>query len=85
MPLVIWKYSIPLGRITLEMPQDSKILHVALQNDTICLWALVEPTAKKSGRTFQVVGTGHLCIESDETYLGTVQIGQFVWHVFELE
>lgn len=80
----IWKYElqdIPEQRI--EMPFRARMLTVQNQDDRICLWAIVDPTLHKVLRDIIVVGTG---IEIDNIpvdCLGTVQIGNIVYHVFE--
>jgi hypothetical protein len=80
----IWKYQLFVVDIVrpLEMPKDSKIVYVAEQNGAICLWSLGSPKADTETRHFVVHGTGHpVCTQ--ESYLGSAQIGTFVWHVFE--
>ena len=86
--LQVWKYEIEiLGKNQeVEMPVGATILHVDSQRtDTICLWALVCPTAPTNVRVFDVYGTGHdiNIRHHDINHLGTVIIGVFVWHVFE--
>ena len=67
------------------MPEDANILHVGVQAGMICLWARID-TAKplpRMPKTFYIRGTGHP-LEEDLLHVGTVQMGAFVWHVFEL-
>jgi hypothetical protein len=84
----IWKYVLSTPPITIEIPKDSKILTVQEQFGEICLWVLVNPTAPKEKRTFEVYGTGHAITYDmgiDRNYISTVQLigAQLVLHVFE--
>ena len=65
------------------MPKNAKIVKVAIQGTTICLWASVRPDVEKETRTFNIVPTG-VWYDSDEQYLDSVLDGQFVWHIFEV-
>ena len=54
--------------------------------ETVCLWAVVNTEeAKLVRRLFRIYGTGREIKEPLESlnYIGTVQTGPFVWHVFE--
>jgi hypothetical protein len=68
------------------MPVGAKILSVQAQHNKPTIWALVDPVADKETRRFFVVGTGWP-IDPDRLakseFCGSVQIGAFVWHVFE--
>ena len=81
----IWKYELeitPEQRI--EMPFRAEMLTVQNQGDRICLWALVDPTLHKVLRDISIIGSGlETGISFPGNYLGTVQIGRLVWHVFE--
>ncbi len=81
----IYKYPIKLvDEQAVKMPRGASILHVALQRDILCLWALVQPDQPPEERTIIIVGTGH---DADDLgrHIGTMQVanGDFVWHVFE--
>ena len=65
------------------MPKGATVLSVANQQDTLCLWAMVDPAAPEVFREFDVLGTGKAIPEWERVFIGTVLIGQFVWHVFE--
>lgn len=82
----IWKF--PL-RITdeqvIKIPKGSVILCVQ-QHGYPCIWAQVFPHMEMVERTIEVFGTGHTMQQDGEnqrSYLGTVQINQLVWHIFE--
>ena len=77
--------------IEIEMPVGAKILSIQNQNDQIALWAIVNNEAEMETRKFKVVGIGWDLNSpvglskglSVDNYIGTVQIDEFVWHVFE--
>lgn len=82
----IWKYGLNIGKTTVPMRRGAIVLCVQMQNDTPMLWALVDPdpTLSIQMRRFEIVGTGHPCDDLDpDRYVGTVQIGPLVWHIFE--
>ena len=67
--------------------KDAKILCIQTQNETPCIWALVEPNSTVEKRTFEIFGTGHNIPEnSNRKYVGTYQLkdGQLTFHCFEL-
>jgi hypothetical protein len=64
------------------MPEGSAIYHVGQQHGSVIIWARIDPEAETFERTFLIVGTGQ-DIPDGYCYHGTVQIGDFVWHVFE--
>lgn len=92
----IWKYVLKVeDNQTIMMPDDSVILSVGLQSagtrgmydlGDICLWAIGDITNVKVARYIQIIGTGNP-VPNDEEYdrrfIGTVQQGRFVWHIFE--
>lgn len=86
--VTIYKYPIALTeKIVVDMPKWSQILSFQVQGDTPCLWALIETDNSLVQRQFYVVGTGQnldaLPITRLTQYIGTVQQGGFVWHLFE--
>lgn len=82
----IWKFILPItDEIEVDMPDVSIPLNVQLQSTDICLWAMVDPKGPKVKKRFFIVGTGHPFNPADKLYIGTVQKGSFVWHVFELK
>lgn len=46
-------------------------------------WVEVDPDAGEESRTFQIVGTGER-FTALSTYYGTMQIGAFVFHLYEV-
>lgn len=82
----IWKYELHgLQSTVFEMPRNARIVHVGMQGDVICLWALVNENAEKDRRVFRPFGTGHgiPTIRGSYEYVGTVFDGPFVWHIME--
>lgn len=83
----VYKYQLSQNRETqVELPKGAEILKVDVQNDTICLWAKVNPDKKKKeARTFEVFGTGHPMPDFERRFLNTffVQGGTYVFHAFE--
>jgi hypothetical protein len=80
----IWKFELS-SAASLMMPEGGKILSVKRQYDSICLWVLVDPTAKPVSRFFEVHGTGRsLSNCSSLKFIDTVLIGDsLVLHAFE--
>ena len=68
-----------------SMQKGARVLSVGVQHGQIQVWALVNPEAPKELRRFRIAGTGHPLEEELERlrFIGTVQMGDFVWHIFE--
>lgn len=83
----IYKYRIPVkDHAKVELPVGAEILHVGEQGGHLTVWAVVDPLVTDTEpRHFRVVGTGHDFDWDTWVYQGTVQIGPFVWHLFEEE
>jgi hypothetical protein len=83
----IWKYVLDGDSPVLEMPNGAQVVSFALQHDTPCLWAIVDPDAPRVGRRFRVVGTGwrfEWPMLLSVTYRGMVQAPNgLVWHLLE--
>lgn len=85
----IWKFELHnTDRQEVEMPISSEILTIKTQRGTPCLWALVNPSAEKEVRIFEVFGTGHdvyYDMGISRNYINTYQLngGGLVFHVFE--
>jgi len=69
------------------MPCGAEILQIQAQGNDIVFWAIVDPNAPMEERTFHVINTGRALprvdYEDGIVYMGTVQINEVVWHVFE--
>ena len=83
----IWKFKLELMTSqTLKMPHAHRILRVSTQfpdDDTMFLWAEVEPKTLLIPVDLRIVGTGH-DVPEDHEYVGSciTQGGAFVWHVY---
>jgi hypothetical protein len=81
--MTIWKYSLTLlDEQQIQIPEGAKILSVQIQNDEICIWALVDTERPKETRSIGIIGTGNPCWCPNWNYIGTVQQDAFVWHIF---
>ena len=88
MQQVIWKWPVaPESQFVLELPRGAQILTVQEQHGRPQLWALVDPSAPVQRRTFRVMPTGieWECDGELLHYLGTFQLKQLVFHLFEIE
>ena len=85
----IWKFELGTSFDQyFEMPEGAEILTIQAQGETHCLWVLVDPTAKKETRHFEIFETGSsICYDMgvSRNYIGTHQLrgGSYVFHVFE--
>ena len=89
MDRTIWKYTLSLvDYVDIEMPTGARILSVGIQNEQICLWALVDPEKTAAKYRFRIAGTGHPIGKEAENwdFVGTVIMmnGALVFHVFHL-
>lgn len=84
----IYKYDLIIAeRQTILMPEGAKVLHLAMQYHTPCLWATVDPSKMMQMRTILMVGTGNWYeVKEDMQHLGTIvdERSGYVWHFFEL-
>ena len=82
----IWKYPLELkGLQNISIPEGAEILHCAIQNDGIFLWALVDPSLPLQRREIEMIGTGNEVSEDEERkYISTIIDGALVWHIFEI-
>ncbi len=67
------------------MPKGAEILCAQMQYGTLCLWALVDPSAELEPRQIEIYGTGNPVEPGHRHYISTVQLsgGDLVFHVFE--
>ena len=83
--MTIWKFPLRIDdEQEIELPPESTLLSVHLQNGQPCLWALVEDRDRTSRRIIQMRGTGHNCEDAGE-FVGTFLIENdgLVFHVFD--
>lgn len=70
--------------IHVSAPVDSKPISVGIQGPSICVWFECEPNnpTKEIAFTLYCVGTGHGVVPENCRFLGTVVVGQYVWHYY---
>lgn len=67
----------------IQLQIGSEILSVQEQYGLICLWYRCDTENQNKQRLIHIYGTGQPCDDSLQfRFIGTVQIGSFVWHVF---
>jgi hypothetical protein len=83
----IHKQELPLvSGITLWLPVDARLLHVAVQYGRPCLWYwTADPDGSRAQFNFTWYGTGHACSHDPDNYVGTVLLeeGTLVLHLFK--
>jgi hypothetical protein len=79
----IFKFRVTLGRNEIMMPKGFTVLTAQMKDGQIRIWALCDPDMEKKSVEIYVTGTG-INIDTDyySIYVGTVQDGPYVWHVF---
>lgn len=80
----IWKYPLAITDMQkIYMPVGAKFLDVQMQDEIPCAWAIIDPYVKREPRTILIFGTGNpFSVSEKAEYIGTIQQGQLVWHVF---
>lgn len=80
----IYKYPLEVrDEQEIEMPGKPVLFKVGLDpSGELCCWALVDPTSPPRPQRFYVVGTGHQVPADAYIWIGTVNQGTFMWHVF---
>ena len=81
----IWKYKLDIVELQfVNMPLNSKILTVMMQDTQLCLWAEVLPDIPTEDRTIEIFGTGNpMDYTVNRKYIGSVNDGVFIWHIYE--
>lgn len=81
--LTIHKYPVRVAeQQIIEVPQGSKFLSAQLQNGEPTLWFMVDTNSEKLPYEVIIVGTGHPVPTNCTDFLGSVQQGMYVWHIF---
>ena len=83
--MVIYKYELQItDEQTVEMPRGARLLSVQMQRERLMLWAVVNTNEPIRSRVIRIHGTGiAISPEHNYAFIGTVQDGPFVWHVFD--
>ncbi len=80
----IWKFPLEFTDVQeVEMPSGAQLLSVHLQQRTLCLWAMVDlDRATKERHVIDIIRAGNPIESHSRWFIGTVQMGTRVWHVF---
>lgn len=83
--LSIWKFPFTVSStVTFEIPRDHRFIHVDMQGNQPCLWAVVDPGSSLTITNLRIYGTGHPIVNGEAgSFIGTFQQPPFVWHVFK--
>lgn len=84
----IWKYTFSdIYDETFQMPKGAEILTVQIQDENICIWALINTLEDTENRSFEIYGTGHIIhcdMGIERKYINTFQIDNgLAFHLFE--
>lgn len=80
----IYKYPLPLvGRSTIQLPNHAIIRHIGVDpRGDLCLWAEVDPDSPTAPFAVWIFGTGHAIHDEAGTFLGTIVVNGYVWHLY---
>ena len=78
----IFKYPLKLTENAIAIPRGARPLTVQVQNGVVCLWAMIDENEPTEIRTIVICNTGEYIQPFGWLYLGTVQINNYVGHVF---
>ena len=89
MKKVVYKYKLQITKVIQEvvLPLGAQILCIKMQNDELCMWALVDPDQPYNEVVkIRCAGTGHEITE-DVEYIDTVMLfdGALVFHFFKVK
>lgn len=78
----IWKWDLEIvDEQAIKCPRGTKFISAGLDpNGKLCVWAEVDPLRESEDRGVTIVGTGNHT--GAGTFLGTVVMPPFVWHVY---
>jgi hypothetical protein len=79
----VWKFPLQLRAEPQKItaPGLGRIVHFAIQNGDLCLWAEVIQVEPDRSMSVRIFGTGNRIPEPFE-HCGTVQDGGLVWHLY---
>ena len=89
MKKVVYKYKLQITKVIQEvvLPLGAQILCIKMQNDELCMWALVDPDQTYNEVVkIRCAGNGHEITE-DVEYIDTVMLldGELVFHFFKVK
>lgn len=81
----IWKYELPIeDQFVLQLPVDSKVLSLQMQNGIPCIWVRVNTKAIGTlPQYFHWFGTGQPLNSGAVNFIGTIQMDTMVFHLFQ--
>lgn len=68
----------------LVVPAGAIFRSVQIQNDEITVWYECNTEQPMEQRHLRIYGTGHEMDVMLRQYIGTMQAGPYVWHVYEV-
>ena len=83
---VVYKYPLDItDRQSVCLPLGAQILSIQAQNNTLMLWAMVDPDQVAQSVVLQILGTGNPAQVSHRAkHIETVQMPTgLVWHIFK--
>lgn len=79
----IHKYPLSWGEtFQLALYAGAEILTLQMQKDRPCIWVREQVSDMRQVLNLRWVGTGQE-VPATSRYLGTVQVGAYVWHLFQ--
>lgn len=89
MKKVVYRYKLQITKVIQEvvLPLGAQILCIKMENDELCMWALVDPDQTYNEVVkIRCAGTGHEITE-DVEYIDTVVLldGELVFHFFKVK
>jgi len=81
---IIWKHELIITDSQgVYVPLGARFLAVGNQSGKLMLWFSHTNQRGREDRFIRIVGTGNGFESNNLIYIGTAQVGDFVWHVFE--
>lgn len=85
----VWKFPVQMNsskndlfRVEFDGPYGARPISVGLQGGATVLWAEVDTEHEIQRQHVYIVGTGHGIVPDHCRFVGTVQQGPYVWHVY---
>jgi len=84
----IWEFRIHItDKPLVAIPEEHEILCFQVQEGRPYIWALINRNSPIIQKRFRLLGTGNPIDANinltSKDYIGTIQLGVFVWHLFE--
>lgn len=81
---VIYKYQLRnKSEQEITIPKGAQVIHVGVQDETICLWAIIDTDAPDATMHISIYGTGtEIADIGKQSYLGTVHARPYIFHIF---